>query len=166
MKLPPYHLQTLLEMREREKEAAEHAFADAQKVLAAEKKRKEDMEKELEKMVLRREQRRREYAEKQMRGEMSTQAVVAANVYIDRLKKEEEAQKEAIAAQANVVTEKERLVEQARDVMVAATQKLKALQKHKEKWEIQMKKEIMGKEENEMDDLSQAAYSAKTRNEG
>ena len=157
--MPHYNLQTLLEIREREKGEAENAFADAQKILLREQKRKEEMEQELEKMVLRREEKRKEYAEKQMRGEMSTQAVISGNHYIERLKEEEVNQQEVIASQQRVVEDKERGVERAREAMIKATQDLKALQKHKEKWEKEVKKELAAKEENELDDLSQAAFS-------
>ena len=84
---------------------------------------------ELERMVARRESKMREYAEKQMRGEMRAQASVAANVFVERLKEEEEAQENAIEQQLAVVQEKQNEVDGARDDLVAANQALKALEK-------------------------------------
>ena len=162
-KLDKYGLQTLLDIRKREKDAADSRFAQAQKVLAGEKRRKEEMEKELEKMILRREEKRREYSEKQMRGEMSTQAVIAANLFIDRLKEEELAQQEVIQRQERVIQEKERLVDRARQEAVVAHRDLKALDRHKEKWEKEKKRELQAKEEEAMDDLVQSMYNLRQR---
>lgn len=155
---PDYRLQALLKVRELKKEDAERALGERMAALRAEQKRQREMEEELERMIAKRDQRMREYAEKSMRGQMSAQEVVGANVYIERLKEQEEAQKNAIEGQKSVVAQKQAEVDAARQVLVVATQELKALEKHKEKWAAQVKRELEAKQEEAMDELAQTIY--------
>jgi len=156
--MPPYRLQTLLEMRERTKEQAERFLGECLAALHAEQERLREMEKELERMIAKREAKKREYAEKAMRGEMSAQSAVAANVYIERLKEQELMQQSAIEGQEAVVRQKEEAVEAARADLVKATQELKALEKHKEKWQEQIKKEREAKEADALDEIAQTIF--------
>jgi flagellar export protein FliJ len=153
-----YPLQALLGIRERAKEAAEHKLADALDALKAEQERLRQLEEELARMVARREAKAREYAEKAMRGEMSAQQAIDANVYIERLKRQEEEQKNAIAAQKAVVRQREEDVDNARKELVDATQELKAIEKNKEKWMEQIKKEAEAKQDEAMDEVAQTIF--------
>jgi flagellar export protein FliJ len=155
---PDYRLQVLLEMRERKKEEAERALGAALAAHQAELDKQKQMEAELARMVAKREQKRREYAEKAMRGEMSAQHVIGANTYIERLEEQEEAQKNATEAQKAVVGEKQRQVDAARETLIKATHDLKALEKHKEKFVETWKKEQEHKEEEVMDELAQQIF--------
>ncbi len=158
-----YRLQTLVEIRERAKDAAEQYMAQCLQALKVEQERQQEMEDELERMIAKRKERIREYAEKAMRGEMSAQSAITSNVYIERLKEQEENQQEAIEGQKAVVAEKQEELNEARQQVVKATQDLKALEKHKEKWQEEVKKEIQAKEEEDMDEIAQMIY---LRNQG
>lgn len=156
--LPPYRLQTLLGLRERAKEAAEHALTEA----IAAKKREEDKLKELElelsRMVEARHKYRREYMEKAMKGEMAAQGAVTVNHYIEHLKALEKRKEEGIEDQKEVIAAREQEVQAARQVLLEKTQELKALEKHREKWLEEVLKERATKEELEMDELAQTIY--------
>ena len=156
--LPPYRLATLMTLRERKKEQAEHALAAELGALAKQQKRLDDMRQELIAMEDRRQALRRDYMEKAMRGQTGANEAVRHNAYVEHLKDVEKQQKEAIADQADVVLEHERLVQAARNVLVAATQELKALEKHREKWLEEVKKAREAKEEQEMDEMAQTIY--------
>ena len=158
-----YRLQTLLGLREQAKNEAERHLGECLALLKKEKERLTDMEQELEKMIAKRQARMRDYSEKQMRGEMSAQSVISANSYIERLKEQEEAQKEAIEGQKEVVAAREEDVRDAREKLTVATQDLKALEKHKEKWEKKIKREKQLKEEEALDELAQTIYLNKER---
>jgi flagellar export protein FliJ len=158
-KKPDYRLQALLDVRERKKEEAEKVLGAAVAAHKAELDKQRQMEEELARMVARRELKTREYSDKAMRGEMSAQDVVDANTYIERLKEQEEAQKNAIEAQKAVVAQKDEEVDAARGALVKATQEVKALEKHKEKLVDDWKKEQQAKEEEVMDELAQQIYS-------
>ena len=158
---PEYRLATLVKLRERKKEEAEQYLATCLNALREEQKRLQEMEEELDRMIAKREAKMREYAEKSMRGEMSAQGVVGANVYIERLKEQEEEQKTAIEGQKGVIRQRQEDVDGARQDVVVATQDLQALEKHREKWEEEVKRERMVKEENRMDEIAQAIHRAK-----
>ena len=158
-----YRLQTLLGLREKAKNEAERHLGECLAALQQEKERLADMEQELEQMIAKRQARMRDYSEKQMRGEMSAQAVISANAYIERLKEQEEAQKDAIEGQKDVVAGREEDVRDAREKLTVATQDLKALEKHKEKWEKKIKREKQLKEEEALDELAQTIYLNKGR---
>jgi len=153
-----YRLQTLLEIRERAKEEAQRFLAEAMAALKAEQDRLRDLENELERMIARRETKKREYAEKAMRGEMDARSAVAANVYIERLKEQEQLQADSIEAQKGVVAQKTDEVDAARQDLIRADQELKALEKHKEKWAEEVKKERQAKEEIAADEIAQTIH--------
>ena len=162
-KQPDYRLQTLLGLREKAKDEAERHLGDCLRILKEEEERLEEMRAELRRMIASREAKSRDYAEKQMRGEMSAQAVISANSYIERLKEQEEAQQEAIDGQQEVVNARKADVKDARDKLIVANQDLKALEKHKEKWEKKIKREAQMKEEEALDELAQTIFLNKDR---
>ena len=128
-KQPEYRLETLLGLREKAKSEAERHLGDCIRILKQEQERLDEMEAELRRMVASREAKSRDYAEKQMRGEMSAQAMIGAQAYIERMKELEEGQERAIDGQKRVVDNKKQDVDQARALLVEANQELKALEK-------------------------------------
>ncbi len=155
---PEYRLATLLKLRERAKEQAEQYLAACLKAVREELERQREMEEELERMLAQREAKVREYSEKAMRGEMSAMDVTGASVYIERLKEQEEAQQNAIEGQKAVVAQKEEDVKGARKDLATAMQELKALEKHREKWVEQVKKEKQVREEDALDEVAQTIF--------
>ena len=153
-----YRLKALLGIRERKKEEAEQHLARCLAALRQEEERLREMEEELERMIANREAKRREYSEKAMRGEMQAQSAVSANVFIERLKEKEEQQKYAIEGQIQVVEQRTEDVAEAQQELVVAAQELKALEKHREKWEEEVKRERMIKEEQSFDEIAQTIY--------
>jgi flagellar export protein FliJ len=156
--LPPYRLATLLDIRQRKKEQAEHYLAECLAELKRQQDRLEALEMELVRMEERRQTLRRTFMDKAMAGEVGAQAATQHNTYIEHLKDQEKRQAEAIAEQKDVVKEKEAVVADARAQLLARTQELKALEKHREKWLEDIKKEIAAKEELVMDDIAQTIY--------
>jgi flagellar export protein FliJ len=156
--MPPYRLQTLLEIRERKKEAAERELSRTMHELKLARDKQAAMELELQRMIAKREERRRDYMQKAMKGEIAAQEAVNINKYIERLKEQELVQQDAIEGQKAVVAQREEDVEEARKALVFATQELKALEKHKEKWVEEVKKARAAKEEEEMDELAQTIF--------
>lgn len=156
--LPPYRLAALLGIRERKKEEAEHHLASCLAELKRQQDRLEALEMELVRMEERRTELRRVFMEKAMAGQVGAQAATQHNTYIEHLKDQEKRQAEAIAEQRDMVAEHEGFVSQARTLLVARTQELKALEKHREKWIEDWKKEVAAKEELIMDDIAQTIY--------
>ena len=162
-KQPDYRLQTLLGLREKAKNDAERHLGDCLRILKEEEERLEEMRAELRRMIASREAKSRDYAEKQMRGEMSAQAMIGAQAYIERMKELEEGQERAIEGQERVVENKKDDVDNARALLVEANQELKALEKHKEKWAEKVKKERQAKEEADLDELAQTMYLGRNK---
>lgn len=156
-----YRLQALLEIRERAEEAAKQAFADAQQALRAEEETLEQFKQELKDMVADRLRRREEYSQKLASGEMKITDQSSAYRFLDRLKEKETDQKFKIEGQKENVRLAEMQVKRAQDELIAATQDLKALLKHKEKWEQKLKKERQQRENDMLDEIGQVIFNSR-----
>lgn len=157
-KLPPYRMQALFEIREKAKEDAEEFYAEKKKAVAQEQKKLDDMKQQLRDMAAFRENKKAEYVEKMRAGELNIQQIQANDRHIDKLKQEEQAFLVEIQRQAERVNDAQKEADEAMEAMLKATQDFKALEKHKEKWLKQVKRELMLKEEDAAEDIAQAQY--------
>ena len=156
-----YRLQALLGIRERAEEEAKQYFADMQAALRHQEELLQEFEKELEDMIADRLRRREEYSQKLASGEMKITDQSSAYRYIDRLKERETDQKYKIEGQKESVKQAEMDLKRSKDALVHATQELKALLKHKEKWETELKKKRAQRQADEMDEIGQTIYNFK-----
>ena len=156
-----YRLQALLGIRERAEEEAKQYFADMQAALRHQEELLQEFEKELEDMIAERLRRREEYSQKLASGEMKITDQSSAYRYIDRLKERETDQKYKIEGQKESVKQAEMDLKRSKDALVHATQELKALLKHKEKWETEIKKKRAQRQADEMDEIGQTIYNFK-----
>lgn len=157
-KLPPYRLQALFDIREKAKDEAEEHYAEKKKAVAEQEKILDEMKQKLRDMVTFREDKKAEYAEKMRSGQLNVTQIQANDRHIDRLKHEEQAYQVEISRQQERVREAEAEAEEAMQAMLKATQDFKALEKHKEKWVKQVKRELALKEEDQLEDIAQAQY--------
>jgi hypothetical protein len=155
---PAYRLQVLFEMREKAKVEAEELYAEKKKLVVVEQKKLDDMKQTLKDMVQKRADRKADYAERTRRGEYTVNQIQANDRHIDKMKHQEAAYQVEIDRQQERVVEAERVAEEAMALVVKATQDYKALEKHKEKWAKQVKRELMMKEEEAVEDIAQAQY--------
>ncbi len=156
--MPPYRLQVLLDMRKRAEEEAKENFARAMQALREQERILAEMETELERMIEDRKRRRKEYADKLASGEMKITDQSAANRFIERMKEKEQEQRGRIDGQRENVREAEKQLKRMQDALVKATQDLKALEKHKENWQTEVKKERQAKEEDMLDEIAQTIF--------
>jgi hypothetical protein len=124
-------------------------------------KKLDDMKQTLKDMVQKRADRKAEYAERTRRGEYTVNQIQGNDRHIDKMKQQEAAYQVEIDRQQERVVEAERVAEEAMALVVKATQDYKALEKHKEKWAKQVKRELMMKEEEAVEDIAQAQYFKK-----
>lgn len=155
---PAYRLQVLFEMREKAKVEAEELYAEKKKLVVVEQKKLDDMKQTLKDMIQKRADRKADYAERTRRGEYTVNQIQANDRHIDKMKQQEAAYQVEIDRQQERVVEAERVAEEAMALVVKATQDFKALEKHKEKWAKQVKRELMMKEEDAVEDIAQAQY--------
>jgi flagellar biosynthesis chaperone FliJ len=162
--MPPYRLQTLLEMRERAREKAEQAFSDAIKALEEQKAGLKRLEQELEQRKAERKQKVMAHFQQVMaRGTAGPNGFTMMNRYEERLKDEEAQLALEIERQKEAVTAAERLVEQRRREMAEAAKELKAIEKHKENWQKQLRAERQAKEELNQEEIGNTLFLMRQR---
>jgi len=158
---PAYRLQVLFEMREKSKLEAEELYAEKKKLVVIEQKKLEEMKQTLKDMVQRRQDRKADYAERTRRGEYTIAQIQGNDRHIEKMKQQEAAYQVEIDRQQERLIEAERVAEEAMALVVKATQDFKALEKHKEKWQKAVKRELAMKEEEQVEDIAQAQYFKK-----
>lgn len=159
-KQPNYRLQTLFDIREKEKNQAEDFYAQKKKAEHEEQAKLESMKQKHADMIQFREDKKIEYADKIRAGGMNINQINAGDRHIARLKEEEVAYLGEIDKQKEALKKAQREAQDAMDLMLEATKAFKALEKHKEKWQKEVKREQRLKEEDAMDDVAQAQYFA------
>ena len=161
--MPPYRLQVLLEMRERAKEEAEQAFSDAVKALEKEKAEQKRLEEDLAKRKAERKQKVLAHMQQVMSKGAGVTGLTNMNRYEDRLKDEEAQVALEIERQKEAVKVAERLVEQKRREMAEAAKELKAIEKHKETWQKQIRAERQAKEELNQEEIGNTLFLMRQR---
>lgn len=159
-----YRLETLFEMRQRAKKEAEEIYAKKEQEAQKEQKKLQDMQQQLAQMQLDRERKRLEYAHANDQGQVTIEKIQIQARHIEMLKDKEAAFSLEIATQEKVRDEAKAIAEKFLQEMLEKTKEFKALEKHKEKWLLEVKKAREKKEEAAADDISQAQYFL--RNEG
>jgi len=161
--MPPYRLQVLLEMRERAKEEAENAFSDAVKALEKEKAELKRLEEDLAKRKAERKQKVKAYLDQVMAKGAGINGLTMMNRYEERLKDEEAQVALEIERQKEAIKVAERLVEQRRREMAEAAKELKAIEKHKETFQKQIRAERQAREELNQEEIGNTLFLMRQR---
>ena len=162
---PAYRLQVLFEMRDKAKEAAEEVYAAKKKLVLVEQKKLDDMKINLKEMIQKRQEKKADYSERTRKGEYTINQIQQNDRHIEKMKQQEAAYQVEIDRQQERVVEAERIAEEAMQLLIRATQDYKALEKHKEKWQKVVKRELAMKEEEQVEDIAQAQYFKKLLDE-
>jgi hypothetical protein len=161
--MPPYRMQALLEIRGRAKEAAEQAFADAQRAVVAARQKQKELEEDLVRRRAERKARVDAYLKEILARGTGAGGLVQMNRFEQRLKDEEAALQLEIDAQKERVRQAEQFAEQKRAEMAEAAKELKAIEKHKEAWAKQVKEERDKREELVQEEIGSALHLARQR---
>ncbi|QSQ16768.1 flagellar assembly protein FliH [Myxococcus landrumensis] len=161
--MPPYRLQTLLDMRLRAKEEAEQAFSDAIKALEREKAELQRLMDELERRKRERKEKVAAYLKEVMAKGAGINGMNMMGRFEERLKDEEAQVALEVERQREAVKVAERVVEQRRREMAEAAKELKAIEKHKETWQKQVKHERQQREELNQEEIGNALFLARQR---
>ncbi|WP_338867508.1 flagellar assembly protein FliH [Myxococcus stipitatus] len=161
--MPPYRLQTLLDMRARAKEEAEQAFSDAIKALEREKAELQRLMEELERRKRERKEKVAAYLKEVMAKGAGINGMNMMGRFEERLKDEEAQVALEVERQREAVKVAERVVEQRRREMAEAAKELKAIEKHKETWQKQVKYERQQREELNQEEIGNALFLARQR---
>ncbi|MCP3097617.1 YscO family type III secretion system apparatus protein [Myxococcus sp. K15C18031901] len=161
--MPAYRLETLLEMRSRAKEEAERAFSDAIKALEKEKAELQRLIDDLERRKRERKEKVAAYFKEIMAKGAGINGLNMMSRFEDRLKDEEAQVALEVDRQREAVKVAERLVEQRRREMAEAAKELKAIEKHKETWQKQVRAERQQREELNQEEIGNALFLARQR---
>ena len=161
--MPPYRLQTLLEMRERTEEEAKQAFSEAMKALAREKDALVKLEQDLEARKASRKQKMQEFLADVMKKGVGANGIGQMNRFEDRLKDEEKQVALEIERQKEAVRQAEQLVEVRRAEMADAAKEKKAIEKHKDNWKAEVQKERQAREELNQEEIGNTLHLQRTR---
>lgn len=156
--MPSYRLQTLLEIRERAKEDAEQAFAQAMAALAKEKEALQKLQEDLARRRVERKAKVAAYFQEVMAKGVQAGGLDGLNRFEERLKAEEAQVELEIARQEQAVKDAEKTVEEKRFQMAEAAKELKAIEKHKEKWSKQVRTERDAREELVQEEIGNALF--------
>ena len=158
-----YRLQTLLENRQRAKDAAEQAFAEALQALAQERQKLKELEEDLQRRKAERKEKVRAFLEEVMAKGTGAGGMAQMNRFEERLKDEEAQVALEIEQQKDCVAQAEALVEQRRMEMAEAAKELKAIEKHKENWTAERKKERQAREDLVQEEIGNTLHLMRSR---
>src|SRR6266704_1760281 len=144
--MPPYRLQTLLEMRETAEEAAKQAFSEAMRALTKEQEALKALEKDLERRKLERKAKVQAYLSEVMKKGVNSAGMTQMNRFEQRLKDDEAQLGLDIERQKETVRQAEKTHEQKRAEKAEAAKDKKAIEKHKDTWKKEVRKEMQAKE--------------------
>lgn len=161
--MPPYRMQTVLEMRERAEEEAKQAFSDATQAVVKARAEQKRLEDDLERRKAERKQRVEAYLQEIVQRTTGIAGMNQMYRFEQRLKDEEAQVALDIEKQKLVVKAAEKLLEQRRMEMAEAAKELKAIEKHKEKWAKEVKAERDKREDLSQEEIGNALYLARSR---
>ncbi|MCP3141421.1 flagellar assembly protein FliH [Pyxidicoccus xibeiensis] len=161
--MPPYRLQTLLDMRARAKEEAEQAFAAANEALKKEQVELQRLIDDLERRKRERKAKVAAYLKEVMAKGAGINGMNMMSRFEERLKDEEAQVALEVERQREAVKVAERLVERRRQEMSDAAMELKAIEKNKETWQKQVKYERQQREELNQEEIGNALFLARQR---
>ncbi|MFH0800473.1 MAG: hypothetical protein V2A66_09885 [Pseudomonadota bacterium] len=147
-----YRLQALLTIKTQMKKRAESVLARALIALKKAKDRLKELEEEKDRIVERWKKARTEMKGKMARGAHVGEGNVHVN-FLRSLKDDEEAKKEEIEDQKQVIEDCTEEVARARRAYIDAAKALQIMEKHKQLWEKKIQGELNRREEREMDEL-------------
>lgn len=162
--MPPYRLQALLDIRTKAEDEAKEAFSQAVKAHEAEKKKQEAMSAELQKRKVERKAKVTQFMNDVTAKGGGIGAFQQMNRFEQRLKDEEAQLAMEIERQKEAVVEAGKLVEVRRQEMAEASTEKKAIEKHKETWALEVRKERMAREEMSQEEIGNTLHLARVRN--
>ncbi len=161
--MAPYRLQTLLEIRTRAEDAAKEAFSGAVRACEQQKQKLSSMQMELEKRKVERKAKVQAFLSEMTSQGGGISGFQQMNRFEQRLKDEEAQAALQIERQKTVVAEAEELVEQRRFEMAEAAKEKKAIEKHKENWQKQVRYERQQKEELNQEEIGNTLHLQRVR---
>jgi len=158
MGLPKYPLQTILDQRSRGKEDAKKAFANALRALDAEQMKLRQLEEEKQGLIVKREDCMAHLYDPDEAGMLSVPLLERRRGGIQHIGFQIEEKTRAIVAQTEAVKKAEQEVDARKAALVEADKELKAIEKHRENWLTEVKREMAQKEQKLSEEIALARF--------
>ena len=165
MKMPKYPLQTVLELRQRERDAAQEALSDAIAAEARERERLAQLEEERRAGERELEARRNGLYDPPEKGVLDVALIDRRRSEVKFLEAKQLERERAVEAQERAVSDAAAAVLAAREALTAAAQALTAIEKHQEKWREGVLAEMRRKEELQIQEIATSRFAAARREE-
>jgi hypothetical protein len=163
---PEYRLEIVLEQREKKKKDCQQALIDAEKALVEEKKKLAALQEARRQVDVRKAKAADEFNQALMRPGTNIAEEADRHDWYQKAQDAEAARIEGeIAKQKQQVRRAEGRVADAQLELQKASIDLEALQKHKEKWLKQIKREADEKEQNAQEELGEVMWLQQLRDE-
>jgi hypothetical protein len=163
--MPPYRLQALLDIRTRAEDEAKEAFSAAVKAAEKEKQALVGLQKDLERRKAERKGKVQAFLVEVTAKGGGIGGFQQMSRFEQRLKDEEAQVALEIERQKEVVVQAEKLVEQRRMEMAEAAKEKKAIEKHRDNWKAEVRKERMAKEEMNQEEIGNTLHLQRVRAE-
>jgi hypothetical protein len=161
--MPPYRLQALLDIRTKAEDEAKDAFSAAIKAVEKEKQALVKLQQDLERRKAERKAKVAAFLEEVTKKGGGISGFQQMSRFEQRLKDEEAQASLDIERQKEVVVQAEKLVEQRRMEMAEAAKEKKAIEKHRDTWKQQVRKEMQQKEEMNQEEIGSVLHLQRTR---
>lgn len=161
--MAPYRLQALLDIRTRAEDEAKEAFSAAVKACEVEKQKLATMEKDLARKKVERKAKVAAFLEEMTAKGGGVTAFQQMGRFENRLKDEEVQLALEIDQQRDAVEQAEKVVEQRRADMATAAMEKKAIEKHKEGWVAEVKKERQQREDLNQEEIGNTLHLQRVR---
>lgn len=161
--MPPYRLQVLLDIRIKAEDAAKEAYSQALQAQEAAAARAREMAEALERRKADRKARVQAFLAEVTEKGGGIAGFQQMNRFEVRLKDEEAEAAVALARQEEVVAEARRLVEQRRTELAEAARDRLAIQKHKETWQAEVRRQREQREELVQEEIGNTLHLARAR---
>jgi flagellar export protein FliJ len=160
---PRYRLQTVLELRERERDAAQEALAQRIADEAREREVLAGLEAELAAAEAELAARRDAIYEPEAAGTLAISTIDRRRAEVKFLEGAQQRRREGVQRQHEAVAAAVAAVTAAREALVAAAQALTAIEKHRDKWREGVLAEERRKEEQLIGEIAAANFAAARR---
>jgi hypothetical protein len=163
--MPAYRLQALLDIRTRAEEEAKDAFSEAVKAAEKERQALSGMQKDLERKKVERKAKVAAFLQEMTAKGGGISGFQQMSRFEQRLKDDEAQLALEIERQKEMVVQAEKLVEQRRAEMAEAAKEKKAIEKHRDNWKAEVRKERMAKEEMNQEEIGNTLHLQRVRAE-
>jgi hypothetical protein len=161
--MPAYRLQVLLDIRAKAEDAAKEAYSQALQAREAEARKARELAEALERRRAERKAKVQAFLEEVTEKGGGIAGFQQMSRFEQRLKDEEAEAEAALAVQHQVVAEAGRLVDQRRAELAEAAKERLAIEKHKETWQGEVRRQRQQREELVQEEIGNTLHLARAR---